>query len=213
MATHRTRYGWHRLQMGPLFPLHNHPVSPVHPAPSSLPWQLHPSPICLFPCQLQPQWPPTENPMTPPQKDISSHHSPAKLLQRFSPAVWRKQHSLPTDCGHLRVWPCSSLCFYLPLVYSLFLTFTPASFRAHRSTPGVWLLVFSYHSGLNLNATSPKKAFSDYPGQSNILSPNHSATTAPKVAQGATEHFQFVGKNDVWILSDTVAKIRTNVFK
>lgn len=126
-----------------------------------------------------------------------------ELLQRFSPAVWRKRHSLPMDCGHLRIQSCLSLWFYLPLGYSLFRTLTPGFFRSHRSTPGVWLLVFSLHSGPNLNATSSKKGFSDYPGQSNILSPNHSVTTAPRVTQGATEHFQFVGKNDTWILSNT----------
>ena len=121
MATHCTRYWWNRLQMGPLFPSAQPPLQ-SSPPPSII------APLTavsisylllLSPCQLQPQWPPTENPMTPPQKDISSHHFPAKLLQRFSPAVWRKQHSLLTDCGHLRIWPCSSLFLSPPCLLTV----------------------------------------------------------------------------------------------
>ena len=199
---------------GHVSPPHNRPFSPARPSIiSQWPAASISCLLLLFTRRLQPQWPSTENQMTPPKKDISSHHSSAKLLQRFSPAGWRKQHYLPMDCGHLRIRPCSSLWFSLSRGYSLFQTLTPASFRSHRSTPGVWLLDFSLHSGLNLNATSSKKASSDYPSQWNILSPNHSVTTAPKVAQGATEHFQFVGKNDMWVLSDTGTKIRTHVYE
>ena len=120
-------------------------------------------------------------------------------FRRFSPAVWRKQHSLPMNCGDLMIWPCRPLWLYLTLLYSLFQTFTPASFRSHHSTPAARLLVLSCHSGLNSNGTSSKRAFSGYLSQSNTLSPNHSVTVVSKVAQGAMEILSICGKQ--WYLN------------